>query len=506
MTGIAIGTSFLAAAAFGWPPVLIVAVLVAAQFAAGARRTVAVAALIVLVAALLGAWRGNDRSQPVSLSWADMADAVSGRIVSVPVPHGDRQRFAVAIEQRRIGKRWEPATGRVDVLAPAWPATGWGDRAVLYGTLTSLTDESASYRAYLQSQGYGASMFATAVSIEELGHGWRRQVAAVGHRLDTVLAQAAPGDAGALMAGLVTGDDRMLSPQRLDAFRATGTSHITAVSGSNVALFWAIFATLGGATGWRRRLIWQALTIGVIFGYALLAGFQPPAIRAAIVAAGAIFASRFGRRPDHLTLLVLTAALMVAIEPGNLQSVSFRLSFAAASALVLVLGGFAPRGLAGWFWSALLAVIAADLATMPVLAYAGLPLAPATIPANLLIGPAVEIAFPLAALIGTAGLAVPALAAALAVPGQFIVRYVFLAVDGLAGWHAVVAPDAFSGITGDFLALSGVLGVAALSREGRGWVRRMARGARAVGQDGLIVVAAGACGAAVVIAAFAIMD
>src|SRR3712207_7452256 len=49
----------------------------------------------------------------------------------------------------------------------------------------------------------------------------------------------------ALLAGLVTGDDAALSPARQESFLETGTTHLTAVSGSNLAILLVIAASLG---------------------------------------------------------------------------------------------------------------------------------------------------------------------------------------------------------------------------------------------------------------------
>ena len=60
----------------------------------------------------------------------------------------------------------------------------------------------------------------------------QRAVADLRTGLGTVLRRSAPGDAGVLLSGLVTGDDDGFSPERKNAFVQTGTTHLTAVSGS----------------------------------------------------------------------------------------------------------------------------------------------------------------------------------------------------------------------------------------------------------------------------------
>src|SRR5262249_6191078 len=146
-----------------------------------------------------------------------------------------------------------------------------------------------------------------------------------------------------------------------------GTTHITAVSGSNIAIVLVAAIALGGRLGVHRRLFWQAVTAGGVWGYALLVGLEPPAFRAAIVATGVVFSVSFGRRADLVTLTTLAAAFQLLWRPSDYWTLSFRLSFVSALALALVLRGLDSTG----FWNAvriaILATTAAQVATTPVL-------------------------------------------------------------------------------------------------------------------------------------------
>ena len=70
------------------------------------------------------------------------------------------------------------------------------------------------------------------------------------------LRRLVPGDAGALLAGLVVGDDSALSRERETAFTNSGTTHLTAVSGSNLALIAGMLVALGRASVGQHRLGW----------------------------------------------------------------------------------------------------------------------------------------------------------------------------------------------------------------------------------------------------------
>ncbi len=248
-------------------------------------------------------------------------------------------------------------------------------------------------------------------------------------RIAAVFQQSAPGDNGSLMTGLVTGDDSALSPDARSAFLATGTTHITAVSGTNFAVLVAVAAALGRRAGIRGRLRWIAAVTAIVWFYAVLVGLPPSALRAALMATCALFAVRIGRRPDFLTLLVVCGAIQLAFRPGDLQTLSFQLSFASTLALILVFSG-------NTLWSKHIAAslaltaAAAYLATTPILAYQVGELGFATIPTNVAIGPLVIIAFPLALLAGAIGLFAETIGIVLAWPASQVTLLILSVVEG----------------------------------------------------------------------------
>jgi competence protein ComEC len=255
--------------------------------------------------------------------------------------------------------------------------------------------------------------------------------------LSTVLRRSAPGDAGVLLSGLVTGDDDGFSPERKNAFIRTGTTHLTAVSGSNLALVAGILATVGSATIGRHRVSWQILTIVGIWAYALVSGTQSPSLRAAIVGTAAVAAFRVGRRPDFVTLILLAAGAMVLVQPQQIESLAFRLSAVASLALVLVLTNLTAGDRTSRLSLVLTATIAAQLATLPVLLPAFGAVSLLSVPANIVAVPLAAIAMPLAALAAIAGSFWPPLGEVIAAPAILAATALIRSIDALA------APDAY---------------------------------------------------------------
>lgn len=474
MIGIALGLACLAGAAFGWPMVIALGLVAATVAVSGARSGGRWWLAVAVVAAVAGAWRSAPARPVAAPAWAGVAEEVVGVVAAAPVATGRWQRFSVEVETYRQGDAWRPGGGRVCVAAGPYPIVSLGDRVRLTGAPRRIDDGSAANRAFLRSRGCGATMFARGAVVERTGSGWRRAVAGFRRGLTATLRRAAPGDAGALLSGLVTGDDHALSGARDDAFVATGTSHVTAVSGSNLALLVVVLSTAGGLLGVGRHVGWQALVVAGVWGYAVLVGLEPPAVRAALVATGVVLAARFGRRADVVTLIVLAAAAMVLVRPDDLWSLSFRLSFAASLALAVVAAPpeVAPRE--GLLLPALIATLAAQLATLPVLLPVFGTVSLVGVPANLLIAPAVAVAFPLAALAALVGVVSYPLAEAIAFPARLAAEAILRVVDALGEQpRAVQAIGELPPAAGVLVGAGVALVLAAVSRDGRAWARRL---------------------------------
>jgi competence protein ComEC len=435
MTGIVAGTAALAGVAFGWWGVLIVALLAVLALAIGSSRPRWVICAIAMVAVVLGAWRA-ETDAPAAEIGHPVPDTLSAVVVTAPVFTGQRQHFAVepAMSDGSADSR-QPA--RVCVTADPIPIVHLGDSVELRGALEVAADLSMRNRAAISIRRCAGSLYAESMRITNSSTSMQRAVADLRMDLSTVLRRSAPGDAGVLLSGLVTGDDDGFSPERKNAFIRTGTTHLTAVSGSNLALVAGILATVGSATIGRHRVSWQILTIMGIWAYAIVSGTQSPSLRAAIVGTAAIAAFRVGRRPDFVTLILLAAGAMVLVQPQQIESLAFRLSAVASLALVLVLTNLTAGDRTSRLSLVLTATIAAQLATLPVLLPAFGAVSLLSVPANIVAVPLAAIAMPLAALAAIAGSFWPPLGEVIAAPAILAATALIRSIDALA------APDAY---------------------------------------------------------------
>ncbi len=247
-------------------------------------------------------------------------------------------------------------------------------------------------------------------------------------------ASAIPAPDDALFRGLVIGDDRDQPFEMIGRFRASGLSHLTAVSGQNVAFVLAACTPLlVRLRPWAR---W-AITVALIAWFVALTRFEPSILRAGVMAglSATAFVRGVERRPVRLLAIGLIGLLLV--DPLLAWSIGFWLSVGATAgvctlgpwlaARLTVLGPLAiPVGVS------LGAQVGVVLPS--VLVFGRLPLV--SIPANLL-------AVPVAGLVMLYGLPaaiiagmVPALAAPLMLPARLGTRW----VDIVAGLGARLEP------------------------------------------------------------------
>jgi competence protein ComEC len=418
--------------------------------------------LLVLVVAA-GAARyqlSQPRLSPDLVTWYNDLPGeyvVEGVLVEPPDVRDQYINLRVEIDRLHlVGETlFTPTKGLL--LAQVPPGDDWryGDRLRLTGRLqTPFETEDFSYRDYLANQGVYTLMPRAAANLvwHNQGNWFMALVYGLRQRAFTVVYTLFPDPEASLLAGILLGLDNGIPPAVQEAFNATGTAHIIAISGFNITilsgLLMTVFARLLGP---RRGCL---LTIFGVAAYTLLVGAGPSVVRAAIMGGLSLFARQVGRRQDGLNSLGFVAALMAAFNPRVLWDVSFQLSFTATLGLVLYadpltqafvrLASWLPQSLidrlVGPVGEYFLFTLAAQLTSLPVIIYhfgrlslISLVANPAVLPAQ----PAVEVLGGLSTIFGLVYLPAGRLAAALAWP---FLAYTIRMVEFLAQAPGAVLP------------------------------------------------------------------
>ena len=310
--------------------------------------------------------------------------------------------------------------GEEDVRAEA------GERLLGEGRLEPL--EGTGFGEYLASRGVDARIHVSALEVRAGSESPPLAAAnAARSGLRTGVQRALPERASGLLLGLAIGDTSRLDREVEEDFRASGLSHLLAVSGSNVATFLAPVLLLTARFGARPGVRSAACAVAIVF-FALLTRWEPSVLRASAMACIALVGLASGRPRSTAPALGAAVLLLLVADPALARSVGFELSVAATAGIAWMAGPIAsrlralPRPLA----LAIAATVAAQLAVTPLLLLRFGVVPVVTLLANVL-------AFPAGAPALVTGIA----AAVLAVPwpalGRLVGRVAEIPLDYLIG-------------------------------------------------------------------------
>jgi competence protein ComEC len=329
-------------------------------------RVVVVAVAVAVVTAGLGA-RSLDGLRPVS---EGPFEGVAVLVTDPDLTPQGRIRVDVRVQGRRLLAEAR-TPGAVDALVDRLA----GERVSLRGEISAFD----SPMGWAQARHLAGRL--RIESVLAVGPAAPHAAAANGLRrtLDRGAASL-PDRHRSLLAGLTLGDERDQPPEMTADFRASGLTHLLAVSGSNVVFVLAVAGPL-----LRRLRLWPRFFVAVVVvvGFAFLTRFEPSVVRATAMAVVALWASTTGRGSGGLRHLALAVTGLLLVDPLLARSVGFQLSVAACSGVLLLSPSLIPRIPGpGWVRDALGMTIAAQLAVAPVLVptFGAMPLA--SLPAN----------------------------------------------------------------------------------------------------------------------------
>lgn len=200
-----------------------------------------------------------------------------------------------------------------------------------------------------------------------------------------------PDAEGGLLPGLVVGDTSRLDPQVEQDFRTVGLTHLTAVSGTNVAIVVGAVLLLcrGLGVGVRGGPVLAAVALA---GFVVLARPSPSVLRAAVMGLVGLVALSTGSRRAAMPALSTAVLVLVLVDPDLAATPGFALSVLATAGLLVLAPPWRERlarRLPGWLADALAVPAAAQVACGPVVVALSAQLGLLSVPANLLAVPAV---------------------------------------------------------------------------------------------------------------------
>lgn len=193
------------------------------------------------------------------------------------------------------------------------------------------------------------------------------------------------GDELATVGALTLGYKEDLDPAIRHRFQASGAAHILAVSGLHTAILYGLLIglfTIGGRIKPRHenaigRCCISLLIISAMWFYAWLTGMTPSVVRAVLMVTIVEAGRMVYRQTVSVNTIAAAAVLILLVRPLDLWSVSFQLSFAATTAIVLTVSSLRDSGirlsrrnkLLRYISGILIVSLAAQIGTLPITMY-----------------------------------------------------------------------------------------------------------------------------------------
>lgn len=312
------------------------------------------------------------------------------------------------------------------------PEVTRGDVVSVAGRL-GLADDPG-FASYLDSRGIAGSL--SIDHFERVGPSPNplvRLADAVRGSLSTSLASLfGPREAGLVM-GLALGDTSHLDEGMARDFKATGLSHLLAVSGGNVAMVLAPVMALALALRINPTVRF-ALGLATVVFFVVLTGGEPSVLRAGVMAGIGLSGVLMGERRNTWSVLAAAVLILLLLDPFLVSAVGFQLSVTATAGMVAFAGPLAAKlsFLPGPVAASMGTSVAAQLGVAPLLLSYFHWIPGVTVLANLLafpvVGPVLLLGLAAAALSGFA----PPLAALLAGLAQVLLAYMMWLADTMA--------------------------------------------------------------------------
>lgn len=338
----------------------------------------------------------------------------------------------------------ETASFKILITADLYPRYDYGEVITGEGTLEKPgIINGFDYQSYLLTKKIFGVMYKPKIdsskqkteSNEQQTAGSRLKGALfkVKNKLEATISQIMPEPEASFMNGLILGERSNLSPELVNDFNRTGTTHIIALSGYNITIIIMAVNIAFGYLGKKRAFL---ISLILTLFFVIMTGASASVVRASIMVSLVLAAPLLGRRAKSINILVLTAAVMLLFNPLILRyDLGFALSFLSISGLVLLspilIKKFAKGRLAktpAEIKSPLIETLSAQTFAFPLILYSFSRvslIAPLT---NVLILPFIPLTMAMGFAVGFIGMISKSLAEILAYFPFFFLKYMIMVV------------------------------------------------------------------------------
>jgi len=331
---------------------------------------------------------------------------VYGRVADWPDLRDDRTEIVIALDSLASDRIRRVEGNLLLKVSDTTTALQRGDHVEFTGYIIPVAARRAAdrfdYHHYLNLKGvYGVVYLSSVLDIrvrQSGPYGVRHAVDWLRNRITSSLKRNLAPIQAALAGGFLIGETRGIPKTVYNMFRDSGTLHLLAVSGSNVAL--VLLFTAGVLRPFKlSRTKRYLLLLLCIIVFAELSYEEPSVIRASVMAGLVIIAGLMQRRYDLNNIIAAAAVIILLVNPAQLYDVGFQLSFVTAWCLIFAVPrvlqtvtAYQRRWWYRWLAFPFLVSLVAQLASAPVIAFHFGRIPAISVLANLVIVPLVSLA------------------------------------------------------------------------------------------------------------------
>ncbi|MDO8466540.1 MAG: ComEC/Rec2 family competence protein [bacterium] len=342
---------------------------------------------------------------------------------------GEKVQFSGVIreaEQRLSSQKL--VIENIQINTSRYPAFDYGDEIKVVGVVKK---PDAEFASYYKKEGIAGVVGFPEIELVSSGNGSpvKAQLLKIKSFFESSFKKVLPFDQAVFMAGLTLGETAEFSDELKEKLRATGTSHLVALSGYNISVIISTVINLLALWWFTKRFSFW-ISSGMVLGFVVMTGAEASVVRAAMMGFLILLADKLHRVYYFRNAVAATALVMVGVNPHILAfDIGFQLSFAA----LLGITYFQPwiekklkwQDKSGYFnWRKhLTTTTSAQIAVLPILLYHFGQFSPIGLISNVLLLEFIPITMGLGFFIGFASLIAYPLAWALSFPASILLGY-----------------------------------------------------------------------------------
>ncbi len=286
----------------------------------------------------------------------------------------------------------------ITIYADRYPTLDYGDRIELHSIIKP---PRSPLRAGTVSARYAKIKLISRGN----GNAIKEKLLGVRRAFENNIKKVLPREQAAFLLGLTVGTTEEFSANFKKEMLLSGTSHLTALSGSNITIIISYITFLLRYILPRRKIFWPTILIIILF--VVMTGAESSLVRAAIMGFILLAARHYERLENSRNAITAAAFGMTLYNPHLLAfDMAFQLSFLAVLGITHIQPRLEAKTGAFKEWRIVreaCATIAAQAAVMPLLLIGAGAVAPWSIIPNILISLAMPLTMLLGFITGTLG-------------------------------------------------------------------------------------------------------